>query len=137
MDLSLLFLYSVSANLLGQIAGDHWRDTVTSFPVPNGLPAVGLNKDRSTRRSHHFSQKCRRQHTTTTLQRFSVATPPTRCRGRRQQQPPTALGVTMPPSQCPTTSRPSSQQPIWMWILTSVLPALYSHWAVTAANSSS
>lgn len=29
MDLSLLFLYSASANLSGQIAGDRWRDTVT------------------------------------------------------------------------------------------------------------
>lgn len=136
MDLSLSFLYSTSPNLSGQIAGDRWRDTVTWHPVPNGLPAVALSKDRSTRRRRHFSQKCRRQHTTTTPRRFSVATRPTRCR-ERQRQPPMGLGGMMPRSQCPTTSRPSSRRPIWMWIPISVLHARYSHWAAPTATSSS
>lgn len=126
-------------NLLGQVAGDRWRDTVTWPPVPNGLPAVALNKDRSTRRRRHFSQRCRKQHTTTTPQHFLVATHPTQCRGQQweQEQPPMASGAMMPRSQRLTTSRSSSRLPIWMWIHTSALPALYSHWAVMVATSSS
>uniref|UniRef100_A0A672FC82 Homeobox protein Hox-D3 n=1 Tax=Salarias fasciatus TaxID=181472 RepID=A0A672FC82_SALFA len=43
----------------------------------------------------------------------------------------------MPRSRCPTTSRPSSRPPIWMWSPTSAPPAPCSRWVVTAATSSS